>query len=524
MFAAVFLPEFGLQSVLRAEPELHARPVALVEGDTSKGVVREATAAALVAGVCAGMASPQALARCANLMFKARSIPAEKAATQVLLQTVYAFSPHLEATADGVCTVDLRGLGFECGARNAECGMAAVAAQGSFAFLEKLAAQGAGNGKKARTPLEEWASNLITALAVAHLHAQLGVAATPDLALMAARAARPVLVVEDARQFIGALPVEALEPPVEMMEVLRRWGIRRVGEMLALGKENVAERLGAAAVEVFDRAAMDTARPLDVVMPADTFEERMDFEVEVETLEPLLFVLRRFVEQLAARITLHYRVVSELRLELMLGSGARHERTLTVPAPTGDVETLFRMLQTHLENVRTDAPVVSLCLAASPCRAEQQQFGLFGRALRDPNRFHETLARLTALLGADRVGSPEAEETHRPDAVRMRVPEFGRGQDAGAGRRAAEQHGPCLRRFRPSVHADVATEQGRPVHVSALTLSGRVCRARGPWKISGEWWDQRRWSRHEWDVQMRDGTLCRLFRTQDGWFIEGVYD
>jgi protein ImuB len=524
MFAAVFLPMFGLQSVLRAEPELHSRPAALVEGDTHKGVVCEATVAALAAGVCAGMSSPQALARCDGLVFKARSIPAEKAATQVLLQAVYAFSPHLEATAEGVCTVDLRGLGFECGIQNAECGTSAGVVQGSFAFLEKMAEQGAERGQKPRTPLEEWCLNLAAALASVHLHAQLGVAATPELALMAARMARPVLVVENAREFIGSLPVEALEPPAEMLDVLRRWGIRRMGELLALGKESVAERLGAEAVELFDRAAMDVVRPLDVMTPADTFEERMDFEVEVETLEPLLFVLRRFVEQLAARVALNYRVISELRLELTPGSGARHERTLSVPAPTGDVETLFRMLQTHLENVRTDAPIVSLCLAAKPCRAEQQQFGLFGSALRDPNRFHETLARLTALLGADRVGSPEAEETHRPDAVRMRVPEFGRGQDAKAGRRVAGQHGPCLRRFRPAVHADVETEEGRPVHVSTLTLNGRVCRARGPWKISGDWWDQRRWSRHEWDVQMRDGTLCRLFRAEGNWFLEGVYD
>jgi protein ImuB len=222
--------------------------------------------------------------------------------------------------------------------------------------------------------------------------------------------------------------------------------------------------------------------------------------------------------------------VAELHLKLTLESGAAYERTFKVPAPTANTETLFRMLHTHLENLRTDAPILSLRLSALPVRAENQQFGLFESALRDPNHFHETLARLTALLGAERVGTPVAEATHRPDSFRMKTPEFGKvparspENSEGANRAQRPAAGLCLRRFRPAVHAEVTVEGGRPVFLSTLVVSGPVKRARGPWCISGTWWDQRRWARQEWDIETTTGEVYCLFQSDGEWLLEGIYD
>ena len=261
----------------------------------------------------------------------------------------------------------------------------------------------------------------------------------------------------------------------------------------------------------------------------------MEFENEIETLELLLFVLRRFTEQLSRRIGLLYLVVAELHLKLGLASGATYESVFKVPSPTGNAEILFRMLHTHLENVRTDAPISSLWLAAKPGRPETHQFGLFETTLRDPNQFAETLARLEALCGPNRVGTPILEPTLRPDSFRMKPPKFcaewkktrkrkiGAGAIPGSCSAHFRRHGLQLRRFRPPVAAQVEFRERFPALIRSAVCHGAIVDRRGPFSSSGNWWDDGRWSREEWDVQTADGAMYRIFRTWERQRLAGEF-
>jgi protein ImuB len=532
MFCSLFIPQFSLQAMLRHEPDLCGRAVALVDPTLVKPSVTELTAAARERGVVEGLTASQAMARCADLIIKTRSVPQEQIATEVLLQTAAAFSPNLEDTAPGVCIVELKGLGLS--------------------FAETIPG----------TPAEPWARRILRALAQCGLTGQIGFGVTPELAAFAARAANPVLVLQAnclqppsafplshrmgegrgegnltgitesrvpgvtrhiACASIDSFPVSALQPTPELLGILDRWGIRTIGDLLALGKDRVVERLGVPALELFDRVSPHALRPLKLAVPKEEFVETMDFEQRVETVEPLLFVLRRFVEQLARRLDLRHLVVGEFHLRLALDSGGAHERSLKIPSPTGHVDTLFRMLHTHLETVRTDSPIVSVRLAAQPARAETHQFGLFETTLRDPNRFAETLARLTALCGPDRVGAPRREPSHRPDAFRIELPEF--GVTVKLERTANKvSAGLALRRFRPPVSAHIEFRGPRPALLRSSISNGAIIDVRGPFLGSGHWWDDTRWAREEWDIRTADGSLLRIFRSSNGCFVEGVYD
>jgi protein ImuB len=252
------------------------------------------------------------------------------------------------------------------------------------------------------------------------------------LALLAARHAQPTLILNDPTSFVADLPIAALEPDLEIAEILNLWGIRTAGQFLALGKEQVVERLGPAALNLFNRAALDSVRPLRLALQPEEFVEQIEFENEIETLEPLLVILRQFVAQLAARLGCLHLVIGELDLRLGLSSGVEHREQFKIPVPTGDVKTLCRLLDTRLENVRTNAAIGSLRLEARPAPPDANQLGLFVTTLVNPNQFAETLGRLSSLCGNERVGIPAAEATLRPDAFRMKSPQLTEEPDFGS--------------------------------------------------------------------------------------------
>src|SRR5215468_3497757 len=205
----------------------------------------------------------------------------------------------------------------------------------------------------------------------------------------------------------------------EIFAILHKWGIHTLGQLATLNKEQLGARLGSEAIRMWERANGQSNRLLKFVLPPESFEESFEFEHEIDTAEPLLFMLRRFLEQLAVRLSAIYLVAKELTLQITFGNKQTYERVFKIPQPTNNVDLLFRMLQTHLENFRSEHPIVAVALSADPIKPAGEQFGLFETTLRNPHQLSETLARLTALVGADRIGTPLPEATHRPDVFRM---------------------------------------------------------------------------------------------------------
>src|SRR6266516_3133443 len=205
----------------------------------------------------------------------------------------------------------------------------------------------------------------------------------------------------------------------QILAILHKWGIHTVGQLAALDKQPLGARLGPEAIRMWERANGQSNRVLKLIRPPESFEESFEFENEIETAEPLLFMLRRFLEQLAVQLSGIYLVTKELTLRITFTDKQIYERIFKISQPTNNVDLLFRMLHTHLENFKSKYPIIAVALNAQPIKPAREQFGLFETTLRNPHQLSETLARLTGLLGADHVGTPVWEETHRPDAFFM---------------------------------------------------------------------------------------------------------
>jgi protein ImuB len=170
MFATILLPNFYLQAIARHQPALREQPLAVLDDTAAKAIILQLNDAAEAAGVRAGMAPSQALARCLRLVIKARVRAREQQVTEILLHHAFMLSPFVEVTAPGVCTLEFKQADQLC-------------------------------QKMKRT---------IDGLARCDLVVRAGIAKNPDTSFLAAHLAEPVLQIDEATEFLGPLPIETL--------------------------------------------------------------------------------------------------------------------------------------------------------------------------------------------------------------------------------------------------------------------------------------------------------------------------
>ncbi len=310
-----------------------------------------------------------------------------------------------------------------------------------------------------------------------------------------------------------------------------------------------------------------------LLVPEERFEQTLELEWPIEELEPLSFVLGRLMESLEAHLEQRDRgaAVLHVRLHLIKTDGTTrevHERSLQLPVPIRDARTLRTLALLDLESNPPSAAIDRVTVAVDPTPARIVQFSLLTRPLPSPEQISTLMARLHALMGETRCGSPATVDSWEPGAFAMKPFNPGPGtRDSGSATRRIRESGTsnawspkpaarspvttALRRFRHPMPIRVHVKQGKPSSVSIMQRGlsgGAIDSCAGPWRTSGGWWESgigirtpepnpripipnpgsqtSAWDRDEWDVALTDGPTYRLFRERhsDKWFLEGVID
>ena len=500
-FACVEVPYFVAAVAERCEPALRERPVAVVTGAPPVTRVVEANAPARVHGVRPGITDAEAGARCPGLVRRARTDEGVSAAQHALLEACLAVSPRVEDGGAGLAHVDLAGLARLLGG---DAGIAARLAR---------AARDVG------------------------LEARVGVAGARAAARVAAGLGRPVHVVPPGGERIALAAAALADLPLaeDLVATLARWGVVTLGDLAALPRAGVAARLGAAGVAAHDLACGRDREPFRPWTPPPFWEEAQGLEWEIESLDALAAALAVVLERLCARLAGAHLLADTLDVRLALASGAHHVRAVPLAAPMGDVRPILGVLTLDLAVHPPAASVTGVAVSARVVPRRAVPRGLWQPPVPATRDLAAALARLAALVGPGNVGAPVLLDSHRPDAVALApfTPDAVRdaavlpvpAAPATAGKRTARL---ALRRVRPPRRIDVETDGGaRPRVVrGALSDEAGVTACAGPWRVSGEWWDTRAWSRDEWDVALTDGSVCRLARDHrtGAWHLDGVYD
>jgi protein ImuB len=539
-FASIHVPNFLVQAAVRAEPQLRARAVALVDGAPPIWNVVAANEAASQAGIELGMAKSQAAQFCA-VEIRQRSRLQEKSAHAALLDLGASVSPRMEDTAPDTILLDIAGL------------------TSLFGSEENIARQ-----------LMRHASSL-------GLIAHVAVSSNLEVALHAARGFSGITLIPpgEEAQRLGELPVHALLPSAEILETLERWGVRNCAALAALPLLQLSERLGQEGVHLHELARCASLRSIVLAAPGVPFEEEMALDFAVAELEPLAFLLGRLLDQLCARLEARALAACAIRLRFDLENSFEkdfqvlddksprlaaktYEKVLGLPVPMRNSKMLLKLLRLQLQADPPHASIVKIILCAEPSRPRAAQGGLFLPSCPDPEKLELTIGRLANLVGNANIGSPELVDTHRPGEFRMKrfVPAsdeskiFHKNGIAPAAHICQENHtsnqsraATAFRIFRPEVQAKVELQDGYPARIYFRGMRGNIVAASGPWCTSGDWWREDTWQQDEWEVDIRfDSSVSSRnertpnSRAQDGlyriyydsiraaWFARGRYD
>ena len=506
LYACVHAADFPAQALLRLRPELRSQPVAILEGRAPLEFVCSLNRHARLAGAVPRMTRVEA-EHVTGLRLLPRSIETETAARAVVFECTANFAPQIEDVS----------------------GPAACACVLDIAGTERLFG-----------PPETLARRLRAALAGAGFRASIAVSSNFHAARFKSAATRGVTVIPQGEEaaILAPLRISLLghgdcgDFDEDTTDIFANWGIRTLGELAALPESDLVVRLGDRARQWRNLALGVEPHTFQPLEAAFALEEVCDLDMPVDRADSLLFLGARMIDCLAARAAAHAMALAALTVQMALEDGSVYRRVIRPAIPTIDRKFLLKLLQLEFAAHPPQAAVVQIALSAEAGHTSKVQLGLFTPQTPEPSRLDVTIARLKAIAGEDRVGSPVLEDTHRPG--RFHLEDF-TPSDATPATFATggSKHRAALRRMRPAMPVRVGMRGEKPASFRAGQCDYTVSAAYGPWRTSGCWWTTEAWDVEEWDVlaDRRDGSgsasvACLLVhdRARTQWRLEAFYD
>jgi protein ImuB len=492
------------QQAARADPLLggleglngDGRDAAPVAVFTANRVVA-CSQAAREAGVSRGMRRREAQSRCPQLVALNRDETAEARLFEPVVAAVESLAPGVEVSRPGLAAVAARGPTRYFG--------------GEDAVVAALAG--------------EVAEHVEDAL--------IGIADGPFAAEQAAR--RGIVVPPGASaRFLAPMPVAVLGDP-DLADLLRRLGIRSLGQFAQLPSRDVLARFGPTGAWAHRQARGEDARQIAARVPDIDFAVRIEFDPPLDRVDAIAFSARTTAEQFVATLADHGLACTCLELTLQTDNGeeaVRRWRHTGVLSPIDVLDRIRWQLEGWLHGRRgardangnsgardadgnsgarepgrkATAGITLLRLApldTVPTGAHQQ--ALWGGSGEQDERAHRALARVQTLLGHGSVLTALRAGGRDPLQRTQLVPW---GDERSPGLSPDEPWPGALPAPAPAVLLDPPTpaqvldDAGRAVWVTErggvpmpparLSIDGGAAVAvtawAGPWPVDEQWW------------------------------------
>jgi protein ImuB len=338
---------------------------------------------------------------------------------------------------------------------------------------------------------------------------------------------------------LADLPVAALRLDQDVLTVLRRLGLKRLGEISVIGRDAIQRR--------FRNRKSPAANPL---IRLDQLLGRVPEPLLPVVPQPMPLVQRRLLEPIRHR-TLLDQVVADLAEDMARelegqGKGARRlelglwrvdgevvVRRLEMAAATRDPAHMLRLFAARLDDIDAGFGIEMLRLRASWAEPlALAQGDIEAAAESHGTSLAACVDRLTVRLGAKAVSRPVPFASHIPERAQRWQPPL-EPEPASQGQLAFHARPLKLLDTPERIAVLYATPDGYPQRFRWRGEVHEVARVEGPERIAPEWWRERGGARLRDYYRIEDGQgrrywIYRLGIIGDGrggapdWYLQGL--
>jgi len=510
---SVWLPHLAIERLKRESaaggrtPPPDDRPFALVGSDARGLTLTAVNEASARDGLLPGLSLADARAICPHLL-TAPAAPDKDAETlMALARWATRYSPILNVDGDDGLWLDVSGVPHLFG--------------GEGALLADLARR----------------------LARAGVTARLGLAETLGVAHALARFARgsPCIVPDGKlRATLATLPVEALRLESETAHLLRRLGLKRIGQLYDLPRAALERRFRSketteAVLRRLDQALGARAEKREALLPAPDFVARLPFVEPVITHDGVLAGLDHLTGELCHALARAGRGARRVVLWAARTDGSSAAIEAGLSAPSREASHLVRLLKDKVETIDMGFGVDLMALAALTTELLfLTQTSLTETDGLGPDVLIDALAN---RLGTGAVRRLFPRASHMPERAQSPRGAFA-GAPAWPEDTPVKPPRPFLLLARPEPLTVIAEiPEGPPARFTWRRVSRRVVKAEGPERIAPEWWRalnplSKPRPRDYYRIEDEDGCRYWVFREAlyqtsvdepPCWFLHGVF-
>jgi protein ImuB len=386
-------------------------------------------------------------------------------------------------------------------------------------------------------------ADMATRFSRAGFTTRLGLAETLGAAHALARFSRPSLCITADGALPGALaqlPVEALRLEPETTRLLRRLGLKRIGQFTDVPRASLERRFHAkdaaqAVLRRLDQALGTRKEKHTPILPAPDFTARLPFTEPLVTHEGVVVSLERLAADLCETLARAGQGARRVVLWVARTDGSSAAVEAGLSAPSCVSVHLVRLLQDKIESIDLGFGADLMTLAAlrtEPLQPLQTSLADSGHAI-GPETLIDALAN---RLGRRTVRRLFPRASHIPELAQGTHTAFA-GLPTWKEAPDKPPRPPLLLAKPEPLHVMAEIPEGPPARFTWRRVSRRVIKSEGPERIAPEWWktlttDIGARPRDYYRIEDEDG--CRYWVFREGlyqesesqppdWFLHGVF-